>query len=299
MPGLNIPHLSQSKSGIFRYRRRVPVDAMKHFGKCEIKKSLGTDRAVAMRRYTRLDRWFETELTKARSGEPLSLRDSTIQALKASGLNNDDLQLIEEKDSGYQWLLREIIAPDLVDQFDMEDDAGNEHKVSKEVIEAVFKGEIPAQIQTLSSALNFYLEQKEIGLPQRDKQLANSIALLEKRLIECLDTRRVNVRPLKDFTRLEAREFADHLLLSLKPTSVRRTIRTLSAAINLTIYEHDLNFRNRFERLTIKDSGSHRDQRKPLSEQDMVALEAAMLRHEKDLFPVSAQWTYCADCLRE
>lgn len=48
----NLPaHVSVSKTGVYRYRRRVPEDLVETIGKREIKESLGKDYGVALKRH--------------------------------------------------------------------------------------------------------------------------------------------------------------------------------------------------------------------------------------------------------
>ena len=77
-----------SKSGRYRYRRRVPGELTKLIGKREFSVSLKTnDQRVAMERYKTIHREVEAEIEAARSIDPAdSDHKSALQTLRKHGL---------------------------------------------------------------------------------------------------------------------------------------------------------------------------------------------------------------------
>jgi integrase len=282
-----------SATEIFRYRRRVPKELRRHFAKSEIKISLGKNQVDALRKYAAIEKWYADEVKKSQSEGPTSNRELAIWALEEFSASDYELGRFDEGNvEGLEDAIDALVGK-LGDRYESEEDQGLRHKMPLEVIQTLAKGKIPKETHTISSALKFYLDQKETGINHKDRALARRVELLEERLISALGVHRVRVRSLEDFTRRDARKSVDHLQPLMKPNSVKRSIQILSAAVNLTILEHDLDCGNRFEKLEIKGAGSHKDQRAPLSEQDMALLEKVMLKSDGDI--LGAIWITLSD----
>jgi integrase len=81
--------------------------------------------------------------------------------------------------------------------------------------------------------------------------------------------------PLTDITRLDANDLRDHLLSRVSANSAVRMLGVVRTAINHVIVEHSLNIPNVFTNLRIKGAGASKLDRLPLSDTQVVELEAA------------------------
>ena len=78
--------------------------------------------------------------------------------------------------------------------------------------------------------------------------------------------------PLADISRQDATALRDVLLEKMAPNSVQRVIGTVKAAVNHAIIEGGLNIPNVFAKLRIKGAGASRQDRLPISEDQLQAL---------------------------
>lgn len=86
---VNMEYLAQdSKSGRYRYRRRVPGELIKLIGKREFSISLRTtDQRVAMERYERVHKDVEADIAAARAIDPADANyRATLQTLRKHDL---------------------------------------------------------------------------------------------------------------------------------------------------------------------------------------------------------------------
>ena len=86
---VNMEYLAQdSRSGRYRYRRRVPGELIKLIGKREFSISLKTtDQRLALERYDRVHREVELEIEAARAIDPVDANHrATLQTLRKHDL---------------------------------------------------------------------------------------------------------------------------------------------------------------------------------------------------------------------
>lgn len=83
----------------------------------------------------------------------------------------------------------------------------------------------------------------------------------------------------------------DLLLSKMKPSSVKRLLGHTATAVNFCIKEDDLNMRNPFQGVIIKDAGATKDDRLPLSKEDIYELNKVFEAPDD----VAALWTTLRD----
>ena len=82
--GIKLDYLEEQKSGIYRFRRKLPLDVRDVFGKKEHKQSLRTkDETLALERWKIVDTEIKQLIQQARSGKIVStkLTDKAIEAV--------------------------------------------------------------------------------------------------------------------------------------------------------------------------------------------------------------------------
>ena len=82
---------------------------------------------------------------------------------------------------------------------------------------------------------------------------------------------------LSDITRADANALRDHLLARVSPNSAVRMLSVLKAAVNFAITEHSLHMPNVFANLRIKGAGSSKDDRLPMSDEQLHKARANFL----------------------
>ncbi|MDG1077081.1 MAG: tyrosine-type recombinase/integrase, partial [Planktotalea sp.] len=75
-----------------------------------------------------------------------------------------------------------------------------------------------------------------------------------------------------DITRQDANAVRDFLLTRMKPSSVSRLLQVITASVNFVVSEDDLPIRNVFSKMIIKNAGACKNDRLPLTEQDIYEL---------------------------
>lgn len=284
----------RSPTGIYRYRRAVPAPLRDAVGVREIKKSLGKDFDSAMGRYRVVHREADAAVAKAGQAAEPTTREEVLRVLRRAGIGPRQIDLLmsgDVPDRSSEAL--EVIWSELVDDYEEAEQAGREPRASVEAIRAIGAGRIPEQTHTIASALDTYLVEKKSGDEAKDRSLENRISKLKQRLIAVLGRYAVTKRPLGELKRAEVLRVRDAMLLEMGPSSVKRVLNILRAAINGTIREHDLDIRNPMVSLEIKGAGTSRDDRLPFTEAEMELLDPVMFKGPED--PLSVLWVALRD----
>lgn len=143
-------------------------------------------------------------------------------------------------------------------------------RLSDDIVRQVHIGRLERPAMTLLTASGEYQEYKA------DEQSDNTdielrITRLRQDLAEALGAERITSAPLADITRADANALSDHLLKRMKPSSVKRYITVIRAAVNYVIAEHTLNIPNVFNGLKIKGATVTTEDRDPINDQDLNA----------------------------
>ena len=78
--------------------------------------------------------------------------------------------------------------------------------------------------------------------------------------------------PHTEISRKDANAYRDHLLKRLSPSSVLRNKNAINAALNWYLKEHGLELTNSFNGMLVKGAGASKDDRLPLSDEDILLL---------------------------
>ena len=105
--GIKLDYLEEQKSGIYRFRRKLPLDVRDVFGKKEHKQSLRTkDETLALERWKIVDTEIKQLIQQARSGKIIRSK-LTDKAIEAVAHNSARQQLVDDLDvrgKGYEVL---------------------------------------------------------------------------------------------------------------------------------------------------------------------------------------------------
>lgn len=266
------PHVKISKTGVYQFRRRVP-DALRPELGHEVKRSLGRDYGEMLKRHAAL----EAQTAKAFSQKPRAnsnVRQKVLSKMREYGLPpHETMSLIQ---SG--------VDPDNVDDrfyaFDaMLDELAEDPALDPDLIRALSRGDSPL---TLELALDDYCDYRVNEAPHREKAARQAIERHKAVLVAAIGRDAVCRRPLARISRADARQVRDRLLDQVAPSTARRVLNDISAAVRRAVREHDLNTANPFADLEVPNSQHTRDQRHPLDDEDMAAL-APIMETDDDL----------------
>jgi len=171
----------------------------------------------------------------------------------------------------------EVFAEGVVDpEWDVTDDFRElamelQGSTPPEVVRQVGSARLSPEPMTLHKVLSDYYTYK-CDNNVEDKALKTRIERIRKDLVIALGKNRVEWTPLADITRADANTFRDYLLNRMAPNSVVRTVGVIKAAMNHVIIENDLEQRNVFQRIKIKGAGASKDDRLPMTDNQLEML---------------------------
>jgi hypothetical protein len=240
-------HVTLTKSGIYRYRRRVPDTLKATIGKREIKRSLGSDYATMLQKCARLSPTID-KLFAAKPKAATNLTATVLSKLRDEhGIGIEDLGTIAE---GYD----EEEGEDIFLALDAAlDEIKEELDVPPHIHREITAGRVPITLETI---MDDYCQFLLTGDAAKDRQIKQKIERHKRRLCHSLGQQKFANRHISKLVRADARKVIEHLLTEVSPTSARRIRNDLNAAMNRAIRENDLNMRNPFSALEIKGSNA-------------------------------------------
>ena len=263
--------------GVYRFRRNVPKDIMEVSGRKLWYKVLGKDYKEAMRSYSTALLAFDSFVSAYRNEAPV--RETILEVVKAEFGEEAMLQLARgQVDENLEFALM-----DLSDKV--------EGSVSEEVSARIYTGSLPEASLSIAECIDRHFTYKKSGDEDKDRLVRNLGERGKKYLTEALGRQAVYEMPVEALTRKDSNRYRDLLLSKMKPNSVSRLLGHTSTALNFCIKEDDLNIRNPFQGVIIKGAGATKDDRLPLSKEDIYDLNKTFDAPED----VSALWTTLRD----
>ena len=245
-------------NGSYRYKRNVPKALREVIPKATVYRQLGDSYDEAIRRLPVVHAEVEALFDEERS-TPNSVRAKSIVR-----------ERLGEWHAG-------VFADGVVDpEWDVTDDFQElamelEGSTPPEVVRQVGSARLSPEPMTLHKVLSDYYTYK-CDNNVEDKALKTRIERIRKDLVIALGKNRVEWTPLADITRADANTFRDYLLNRMAPNSVVRTVGVIKAAMNHVIIENDLEQRNVFQRIKIKGAGASKDDRLPMTDNQLEML---------------------------
>jgi hypothetical protein len=274
----NLPqYVYRTTFGVFRFRRNVPKDIMGASGRKLWYKVLGKDYKFSTRTYSTALLEFDSFVASYRREAPL--RETILKVVKNEFGEEAMLQLARgQVDENLEYALM-----DLSDKV--------EGTVSEEVSARIYTGSLPKVSLTLSQCLDRHLTYKLHGDEERDRIPKALSARVKQGLIEALGSHAVEITGLADITREDVNRFRDTLSVGRMPSTVVRMLNVATAAVNFVITEDDLPIKNRFAKVIVKDAAATKDDRLPLSKEDIHKLNQSFDAPDD----IAAIWTTLRD----
>ena len=260
---LKLPrYVFRRANGSFRYKRNVPLHLRALIGKATLYRQLGDSYKEAMQNlplvHARIEALLEGEKEK-------SARDRSIEIIR--GALGDEVA--------------DMVLANAVPEYSEIEDALNElgkalhkQKLPSEIVEQVYSGKLKQEVITLETALKDYVAYKS-DTPKAEKEITQRVERLRKDMQHIYGKQKLKYVSLSDISRQDANDLRDHLLSRVSANSAVRMLGVVRTAINHAIVEHSLNIPNVFTNLRIKGAGASKLDRLPLSDTQIVNLEAA------------------------
>ena len=260
---LKLPrYVFRRANGSFRYKRNVPLHLRALIGKATLYRQLGDSYKEAMQNlplvHARIEALLEGEKEK-------SARDRSIEIIR--GALGDEVA--------------DMVLANAVPEYSEIEDALNElgkalhkQKLPSEIVEQVYSGKLKQEVITLETALKDYVAYKS-DTPKAEKEITQRVERLRKDMQHIYGKQKLRYVSLSDISRQDANDLRDHLLSRVSANSAVRMLGVVRTAINHAIVEHSLNIPNVFTNLRIKGAGASKLDRLPLSDTQIVNLEAA------------------------
>jgi len=262
---LKLPrYVFRRANGSFRYKRNVPLHLRALIGKATLYRQLGDSYKEAMQNlplvHARIEVLLEGEKEK-------SARERSIEIIR--GALGDEVA--------------DMVLANAVPEYSEIEDALNElgkalhkQKLPSEIVEQVYSGKLRQEVITLETVLKDYVSYKS-DTPKAEKEITQRVERLRKDMQHIYGKQKLRYVSLNDISRQDANDLRDHLLSRVSANSAVRMLGVVRTAINHAIVEHSLNIPNVFTNLRIKGAGASKLDRLPLSDTQVVHLEAAYL----------------------
>ena len=260
---LKLPrYVFRRANGSYRYKRNVPLHLRALIGKATLYRQLGDSYKEAMQNlplvHARIEALLEGEKEK-------SARDRSIEIIR--GALGDEVA--------------DMVLANAVPEYSEIEDALNElgkalhkQKLPSEIVEQVYSGKLRQEVITLETVLKDYAAYKS-DTPKAEKEITQRVERLRKDMQHIYGKQKLKYVSLSDISRQDANDLRDHLLSRVSANSAVRMLGVVRTAINHAIVEHSLNIPNVFTNLRIKGAGASKLDRLPLSDTQIVNLEAA------------------------
>ena len=267
MPAKLPRYVFRRANGSFRYKRNVPLHLRALIGKATLYRQLGDSHREAMQNlplvHARIEALLEGESEK-------SARDRSIEIIR--GALGDEVA--------------DMVLANAVPEYSEIEDALNDlgktlyqQKLPSEIVEQVYSGRLKQEAITLEKVLKDYVGYKS-DTPKAEKEIKQRVERLRKDMEHIYGKQKLRYVSLSDISRQDANDLRDHLLSRVSANSAVRMLGVVRTAINHVIVEHSLNIPNVFTNLRIKGAGASKHDRLPLSDAQVLELEAAYSNDE-------------------
>lgn len=297
--GLILKYVQRTKSGRYRYRRRIPEQLQPMLGKREIVTALGESNRQALRRYPQIHAEAERVLSAAHQqlmaerlpAGPASQPETPLEAHRQALKSLIDLGFkihagsFDESDEGHDWAVRMAVADQIAGRYAEDPETGQPVGLKPQDTQAVrilHGGSNVTPPPTLLDAKRVYLEERVLGThdEERKRQRVDRVC---QYAVDALGRNPT----LADLKKRDALTVRDFMLRDrgMTPATARRYVNDLRALITLAIDLFDLvDARNPFDKLPIRVAGHRRDDRRPFTEGELaLARNAVLVNSNEDL----------------
>ena len=263
------PYTELKADGHYRYRRRVPANLVKELGKARLYRNLGKTKDAVLTNWSEAHKEVEalfnnTAKEAQREQEVFAKKDEREKVLhlveKHYGKEASEMLAIGVVDENFEYALT-----DLADVL--------HGSISRKTEAILYSGKVPDKVITMTALLDLYRENICVGDVAKDKKNTNQIERIKADLTEALGAVKASKVPFEKITRADANTYRDLLLTRVSPNSVMRYKNTLNASINWFIKENGLEVVSMFANLLVKGAGHTKNDRLPLSQEDVSLLD--------------------------
>ena len=261
------PNTERKADGIYRYRRRVPVKAIKALGKGFLYRNLGRTKDEVLGNWAKAREEIEALFEQAKSDT-----DKEAKVFAEASERDKVLHLVEKH---YGEEASQMLSAGAVDEnlehalMGLADDLHG--KISRKTEAILYSGRVPDKVITMSAVIDAYYAYKTTGDVAVDKRLHNRLMRTKADLTEALGAVKVNKLHISNITRLDANTYRDLLLTRMVPSSVQRNKNTINASFNWFVKENGLDLLSPFV-FIIKDATHTKNDKLPLTQQDISLL---------------------------
>jgi integrase len=263
------PYTELKADGHYRYRRRVPVKAVKELGKGFLYRNLGKTKDEVMANWSDAHKEVEGLFEQAKQGAKI---EAEVFAKKDE---REKVLYLVQKHYGKE--ASEMLSAGVVDEnlehalMGLADELSG--SIPRKTEAMLYNGKVPDKVRTMSSVIDAYYAYKASGDVAVDKRLHNRLMRAKADLIEALGEVKISRLPIDKITRVDANTYRDLLLTRMVPTSVQRHKNTVNACFNWFVKENGIDLPSPFVFL-IKDAGHTKNDRLPLSQEDVSLLNS-------------------------
>ncbi|MDP5326178.1 MAG: tyrosine-type recombinase/integrase [Paracoccaceae bacterium] len=265
---LKLPkYVFRRPNGSYRYKRNVPKVLQKYIYKKTLYRQLGATYTEAIANLPRVHRQIEHLFQIERLTHPEERAATLIEAnLGEVWLDAAKMGMVGQEHN----VLPIDAYVDLADELELTT------LLPTNVINLVRRAKIDKPPMTLERVFFIYARDKAKSQTQVQRlSLEQRIERLRKDIKACFGADLWAHRELKEYTRRDATALRDYLLGRMSPSSVQRAINIVKAGINHVIREEELEDKNPFAFLSVEGSAASKEDRLPLSEEDMARLTGA------------------------
>jgi integrase len=261
------PYTELKADGIYRYRRRVPVKAVKELGKGFLYRNLGKTKDEVLANWSEAHKEVEGLFEQAKQGAKIE-----AQVFAKKDEREKVLHLVEKH---YGKEASQMLSAGVVDDnlehalMGLADDLSG--SIPRKTEAMLYSGKLPDKVNTMSSVIDAYYEYKTTGDKATDKRLHNRLQRAKEDLTEALGETKIHKLPIDRISRIDANTYRDFLLTRMVPASVQRYKNTINASFNWFVKENGLDLPSPFV-FIIKDATHTKNDRLPLSQEDVSLL---------------------------
>jgi len=259
---MKLPPFTEIKAdGHYRYRRRVPKKLVALLGKERLYRNLGKTYDSALSNWPAAHQEIESLFSNTAVVAEKQNEREKVLLLVANHFGTEAAELlaagqIDETLSMALWDFSDTI----------------EGKVSKTTQAQLANASLPEEVVTLGDVLDAYYEGNTSGSAAKDHRQKTRLERCKTDLVAALGRVKVYDLSHTEITRKNANAYRDHLLKRLSPSSVLRNKNAINAALNWYLKEHGLELTNPFNGMLVKNAGASKDDRLPLSDEDLLLL---------------------------
>nr|WP_319514736.1 tyrosine-type recombinase/integrase [uncultured Cohaesibacter sp.] len=292
--GLVLKYVKVSAKGHYTYRRAVPKHLQSVIGKREFKRSLGHTERDALKAYPVIHNHFLKQerqaemLLRGKGSEKVSTNseleryERLVQQIEELGFNpyeserDETGQLIDQAH-------RDVTAEAIIDAYPRDPATGDPVGITEadeRLIRSLYSKVPNVPAPTLLDAKRLYLEHKRTSDQVDEKKQRQRSDRVIAHAIDALG----QDRKVTEIRRLDARKIVEHFQdgLGCKPATAQRYLNDLKAIVNFAIRETELGISNPFSGLSIKVSGSRKDDKRSFTTKELEAVRKQIDQHAND-----------------